>query len=420
MKLGFGEVQFDYIRFPEPYTSLPQQVFPDAKGVSKPDALARVPQGGERAARQARRALDGRHLRPGDDGAAVRSRSGSSGRSSRRTSTCCCRWCIRRTIRTAIFGVAVRTRSRTRSINTAITRARERDSEARHHDAGARAPVAAGVHARASRRTARQQIEAAEAGGVRRGLRRLGAVEPGLEVRALPAGAREDARSRARSSARRARSSPAAACSAWLLPAAQHDELRVVRRDTARIHAMNSLNRSGAGTRRTRLPSMPREAQHSPRRLYAWIRSGRTGCSPSPPSARWRANRGKADLVARSVLTRTPEVRGVDGKPARRPGLEVLCREASGAMMPSGSGGSSSCRRAWRRGRDGCARAAGPRREVAAVEGDQAVALGALEGAPRRSPFARFAPLRRIERIEEEPAHARLPRARRGSPRTGR
>ncbi|MEO6879286.1 MAG: putative glycoside hydrolase [Gemmatimonadaceae bacterium] len=40
VKLGFGEVQFDYIRFPEPYPSLPQQVFPDANGVSKQDALA--------------------------------------------------------------------------------------------------------------------------------------------------------------------------------------------------------------------------------------------------------------------------------------------------------------------------------------------------------------------------------------------
>lgn len=40
VKMGFGEVQFDYIRFPEPYKSLPQQVFPDWKGMSKPDALA--------------------------------------------------------------------------------------------------------------------------------------------------------------------------------------------------------------------------------------------------------------------------------------------------------------------------------------------------------------------------------------------
>jgi hypothetical protein len=38
-RLGFGEVQFDYIRFPEPYKSLPQQVFPAGKGQSKPDAI---------------------------------------------------------------------------------------------------------------------------------------------------------------------------------------------------------------------------------------------------------------------------------------------------------------------------------------------------------------------------------------------
>jgi hypothetical protein len=39
-KMGFGEIQFDYIRFPEPYPSLPPQVFPDQNGVAKPDVLA--------------------------------------------------------------------------------------------------------------------------------------------------------------------------------------------------------------------------------------------------------------------------------------------------------------------------------------------------------------------------------------------
>ena len=38
--LGFDEIQFDYIRFPEPYKSLPQQVFPASNGMSKPDLLA--------------------------------------------------------------------------------------------------------------------------------------------------------------------------------------------------------------------------------------------------------------------------------------------------------------------------------------------------------------------------------------------
>ncbi|HUF26467.1 MAG TPA: putative glycoside hydrolase [Gemmatimonadaceae bacterium] len=40
-RLGFEEIQFDYIRFPEPYRSLPQQVFPGADGMSKAQALAR-------------------------------------------------------------------------------------------------------------------------------------------------------------------------------------------------------------------------------------------------------------------------------------------------------------------------------------------------------------------------------------------
>ncbi len=39
-KLGFDEIQWDYIRFPEPYKRLAPQVFPGANGMSKPDALA--------------------------------------------------------------------------------------------------------------------------------------------------------------------------------------------------------------------------------------------------------------------------------------------------------------------------------------------------------------------------------------------
>jgi hypothetical protein len=38
-QLGFEEIQFDYIRFPEPYQSLPKQVFPGAT-TSKPTVLA--------------------------------------------------------------------------------------------------------------------------------------------------------------------------------------------------------------------------------------------------------------------------------------------------------------------------------------------------------------------------------------------
>lgn len=38
VRLGFQEIQWDYIRFPEPYRSLPRQVFPGAT-LSKPEAL---------------------------------------------------------------------------------------------------------------------------------------------------------------------------------------------------------------------------------------------------------------------------------------------------------------------------------------------------------------------------------------------
>src|SRR5216110_3503359 len=40
IKMGFGEIQFDYIRFPEPFRSLPQQVFPEQNGRSKPQVLS--------------------------------------------------------------------------------------------------------------------------------------------------------------------------------------------------------------------------------------------------------------------------------------------------------------------------------------------------------------------------------------------
>ena len=39
VRMGFGEIQFDYIRFPEPYKSLPPQVFPEQNGRSKPQVL---------------------------------------------------------------------------------------------------------------------------------------------------------------------------------------------------------------------------------------------------------------------------------------------------------------------------------------------------------------------------------------------
>ena len=40
VRLGFGEVQFDYIRFPEPYKTLPAQVFPAQGTQTKEQALA--------------------------------------------------------------------------------------------------------------------------------------------------------------------------------------------------------------------------------------------------------------------------------------------------------------------------------------------------------------------------------------------
>lgn len=39
IRMGFGEIQFDYIRFPEPYRRLAAQVFPEQRGRSKTQAL---------------------------------------------------------------------------------------------------------------------------------------------------------------------------------------------------------------------------------------------------------------------------------------------------------------------------------------------------------------------------------------------
>ena len=39
-RMGFAEIQFDYIRFPEPYKSLPPQVFPESNNRTKTQALA--------------------------------------------------------------------------------------------------------------------------------------------------------------------------------------------------------------------------------------------------------------------------------------------------------------------------------------------------------------------------------------------
>ena len=168
VKMGFGEVQFDYIRFPEPYKSLPPQVFPGSNNLSKPDAIAaylkeakarinklgvrstadifglvttvigplEVAQHWERVSPQRRRgAADGVPV-------ALPARRAGDLSSKRR---------------------AVQGRVH-RDLEGARTR-----QEARHHGAGARAPVATSLLARAAairRRTAR----GAEEGRVRRGL----------------------------------------------------------------------------------------------------------------------------------------------------------------------------------------------------------------------------------------------------------
>jgi hypothetical protein len=184
VKMGFSEIQFDYIRFPEPYASLPTQVFPDSKGMSKPDVLAAY-------LKEANGRLDKLGARTTADVFGLVTTVGGplEDLTERR--------------RRAADGVSVALSARRSGIGRSERRAVQGSedlveqgegagSEARHQDAGACAAVAAGVHARQAGIWAGRD-RGAEEGGVRRGLRRVGALESWLEVRAVPSGAREDA-----------------------------------------------------------------------------------------------------------------------------------------------------------------------------------------------------------------------------------
>jgi hypothetical protein len=129
VKMGFKEVQFDYIRFPGPYPSLPPQVFPDSKDVSKPDALAAY-------LKEAKARLNKLGVRSTADIFGLVTTVGGPlevgqwWRSCRRTSTSCSPWSIRRTAaRRSGRGESERPAIRHRQ--QGISRARER-SEARH------------------------------------------------------------------------------------------------------------------------------------------------------------------------------------------------------------------------------------------------------------------------------------------------
>ena len=97
-RMGFGEIQFDYIRFPEPYKSLPPQVFPESNGRSKPQALSEF-------LKQAKTRIDNSvSARPQTYSglprrSAVRSKSDSAGSQWWRQSMSCCLWSTPRTTR---------------------------------------------------------------------------------------------------------------------------------------------------------------------------------------------------------------------------------------------------------------------------------------------------------------------------------
>ncbi|MGZ8375981.1 MAG: putative glycoside hydrolase [Gemmatirosa sp.] len=181
-RLGFGEIQFDYIRFPEPYASLPRQVFPGDKGQSKPDAIteflkvanARLDRLGVRTtadifglvttvAGPLEVAQHWERLSPVTDVLLPMVYPSHYPRGS--------------------LGVARPNAEPYQIVFRAIRRARARRGD-RHHEPRERAPLPAGVQPREARLWGRGGA-AAEAGRLRRGVRRVGALASRLEVRAV-------------------------------------------------------------------------------------------------------------------------------------------------------------------------------------------------------------------------------------------
>ena len=191
-KLGFGEVQFDYIRFPEPYKSLPEQVFKDANGVTKPHALGeffktacpRVHAAGARCT------ADIFGLVTTVPGALE---IGQQWEELAPHSDVLLPMVYPSHYPHGSFGVDRPNTEPYKIVYAAIHRAHERDLKIGVDAGEPRATVAAGVLAQGDDAEVRRgRARGAEARGVRRGLRRLGAVESGLGVRALPRRAREE------------------------------------------------------------------------------------------------------------------------------------------------------------------------------------------------------------------------------------
>ena len=166
VKMGFGEVQFDYIRFPEPYPSLPQQVFPERTTCPSRTRSPRI-------SRKPRTRINKLGVRSTADifglvtTVADRSRWDSTGRRSRRSVDVVLPMVYPSHYPHGDLGI---NRPNAEPYKVDLTRdldgARARQ-EARHHDAGARASVAPGVHARQAG-VRRRADRGAEEGGVRR------------------------------------------------------------------------------------------------------------------------------------------------------------------------------------------------------------------------------------------------------------
>ena len=117
VRMGFAEVQYDYVRFPdEPESRLASAVFPGRRdGRDQAAGRRPQPQAPRRSHPPARRAVHHRRLRSHHQRAAPTWESGSSGRISSPPRTWCCRWSTPATTSMGCTTSSTRTASRTRS-----------------------------------------------------------------------------------------------------------------------------------------------------------------------------------------------------------------------------------------------------------------------------------------------------------------
>ena len=190
--MGFGEIQFDYIRFPEPYPSLPPQVFPEQNGRTKPQVLA------EFLTRRARASRSSACELTADIFGLVTTVGGALEVGQKwepiaRQSTCVLPMVYPSHYPPGSFQLPHPNADPYDVIHIAISRARERDEKLGIKGEHVR-PWLQAFSTRQLPKYGAARARGAEARGVRLRLRRMGAVGAGLTLRQVPSRAREDVR----------------------------------------------------------------------------------------------------------------------------------------------------------------------------------------------------------------------------------